>query len=114
MDFTRAKTNVTADGEIVYEWRLKKPKGLYSLAEVYDRAEALRQKLLQEKSRFKMAVAVRDKKIAGWRGGKPRTLDQPIYIYSQEEYDKEFNDGVGAIDLGTPIYEGIVLYSYKI
>ena len=65
MDFSRSKTNVTADKQIVYEWRLQKPKGTYTLQEVYDRAEALRQQLLQEKGRFKMAVAVRVKSIGG-------------------------------------------------
>jgi hypothetical protein len=86
--------NIISHGENVKRFRFVPSGGVYNMQEVYQRADALRLKIEKyHPKKYAISVAVRDKTIGGWRSGKfSATDDDEIYIWSPEEYDKEFNN----------------------
>jgi len=110
------KTNLLSHGENVHEFKFKPPNGSYSLAEVFQRADFVRQKLEQyHPGEYALMVTVRDKHVAGWRSGKFRpTSDPNMYIFSPEEYDKEFNNIPGKITLPELVAEDVRVYVKRI
>jgi len=72
------KTNLLSHGENVHEFKFKPPNGSYSLAEVFQRADFVRQKLEQyHPGEYALMVTVRDKHVAGWRSGKFKPTSDP-------------------------------------
>jgi hypothetical protein len=64
--------------------------------------------------KYAMSVSVRDKNIAGWRSGKfAPTSDDNVYVWSPEEYDREFGDMKG-IDLPELVAERVIVYVRRI
>ena len=110
------KTKLISHGENVRQFIFKPPNGSYSLPEVYHRADFVRRKLEQyHPGEYVLMVTVRDKHVAGWRSGKFRSTSDPnIYIYSPEEYDKEFNNIPGQIDLPELVAEDVRVYVKRI
>jgi hypothetical protein len=106
------ETNAISNGERVRSFRFK-PKVSYTKEEVFHRADALRLKLEKHHpGQYSISVAVRDRHVAGWRSGKfSLTKDNDIYIYSPEEYDKEFNNVT--IDLPDLVAEDMIIYVKK-
>lgn len=91
----RSIENVVSYGEKVKRFRyLPGNKKVFSKAEAYQRADWLRKEIEQyHPGKYAISVAVRDKHVGGWRSGKfTKTSDKDIYIWSPEEYDKEFNN----------------------
>jgi hypothetical protein len=87
-------TNLMSHGEPIKEFKFVPGNGgTYSKEQVYHRADALRLKLEEHhKGQYEMTVAVRDKTMGGWRSGKLQlTSVEEIFIWSPENYDKEFN-----------------------
>ena len=99
-------------GEQRRGWRVKPKKGFFTREEVFHRADALRLKLQKHyPGQYSMSVAVRDRHVAGWRSGKYSiTTDQDIYIWTPEEYDREFSAKPGQIALPPLMAEDMVIY----
>jgi hypothetical protein len=104
--------NVVYNGENIRSFRFKPSQGSYNLAQVYQRADALRKRVEEDyPGEYSMSVAVRDRHVGGWRSGKYRlTADPDIYIFTPEEYDKEFNHISGQIKLPDLVAEDLVIY----
>ena len=110
------KTKLVSHGENVREFKFKPPNGSYTLGEVHTRADLVRRKLEQyHPGEYALMVTVRDRHVAGWRSGKFRpTSDENMYIFSPEEYDKEFNNISGTIALPELVAEDVRVYVKRI
>jgi hypothetical protein len=106
------ETNAISHGERIRGFRFKPKSGSYSKTEVYHRADALRIQLEKHHpGKYSISVAVRDRHVAGWRSGKFSMTSNPeIYIYSPEEYDKEYSNIPGLIELPDLVAEEMVVY----
>lgn len=105
-------TYLISHGEPVREFRFQPTQIQYTKQQVFERADALRLKLEQyHPGEYSISVAVRDRHIGGWRSGKFNiTSNEDIYIWSPEQYDKEFNNGGSGIELPELEAEQMVVY----
>lgn len=106
------ETNALSKGERIRSFRFKPSDGSYTKEQVFHRADALRIELQKHHpGKYSISVAVRDRHVAGWRSGKfSLTSDPDIYIYSPEEYDKEFSNIPGTIELPELVAEDMIVY----
>lgn len=115
--WNKAKTtNLISHNERVKYWEYKPTGGTWNRVQVLDAADRLR-KMLEEShpGAYSMSVAVQDRNLGGWRSGKfSPTSDPLIYVWSPEEYDKEFGDPKQNIDLPDLVAEGMMIYVKRI
>jgi hypothetical protein len=116
--WNKAKTtNLISHNEQVKYWEYKPAgQGTWNKVHVLDAADRLR-KMLEEShpGEYSMSVAVRDKNLGGWRSGKFNPTSDPlIYVWSPEEYDKEFGDPKQNVDMPDLVAEGMVVYVKRI
>ena len=109
-------TNFISHGEYVMEFRFRGNENNYPYTkqQVYARADALRLNFEQfYPGEYSMSVAVQDRHVGGWirRSGKfNMTGSSEIYIWSPEQYDKEFNNEGSGITLPELKAEEMAVY----